>query len=256
LARVNTDGHGPTPAERLRSVAAMVTFFVLLAVATPFILVLLLVSLGRATDFVMERIVPMIGRLVFRTAGIRFEVRQHEDRLHWPAVFIFNHSSVVDVLSVMALGLPRARFVAKWELQYNPLFFLLGRLTGQIFIRRGDSEKAVRTLHRAYERIEEQGLSILMAPEGTRKHEELIGEFKKGPFRTAMDVGYPIVPIYFEGNRKLGGGGSLFVRSGESIAHIHAPIDPSDWTLEELDDRIEGVREMYREWADAREGRR
>jgi 1-acyl-sn-glycerol-3-phosphate acyltransferase len=234
--------------ERIRSACAVLVFFFALIAVTPLVLFLVVTSWGRATSYVVERIAPPIAILVFRTAGIRFHIRQHGDTQSGPAVFIFNHSSTVDVLSVLALGLPRARFVVKWEMQYNPIFLILGRVTGQVFVRRERSEKAVETLQRAYSRIRRNGLSLVMAPEGTRKHPGAIGPFKKGPFRTAMDMGYPVVPIWFEGNWELASRGSLQVRPGDCVAHIHPPIDTSSWTLDELDEHIAAVRAMYLEW--------
>jgi hypothetical protein len=64
-----------------------------------------------------------------------------------------------------------------------------------------------------------------------------------------MDLGYPIVPIYFEGNQRLSQGGSLVTRKGESTAHIHPQISTHDWTLENLDEKIEDVRSRYLQWA-------
>ena len=249
---MTTEDHSFTWRERIRSGSAAVVFLLALAAATPVVLLLAIVSWGRSTNFVVERIAPAIARVVLRTAGIRFHIRKHEDALRGPAVFIFNHGSTVDLLSVLALGLPRVRFVVKWELQYNPIFLVLGRLTGQVFVQRQHSEKAVEALHRAYSRIKRNGLSLVMAPEGTRKHPEPIGPFKKGPFRTAMDLAYPIVPIWFEGNRKLASGGALWARSGRCVAHIRPPIDTSAWTLDSLDDRIEAIRSMYLEWEGSR----
>ncbi len=237
--------------ERLRSIAALAAFFGTLLLLAPLLLLLLAVTLGRATNLVIERVGPLLAAIAFRMAGIRFEVRHHADPTPGPAVFVFNHASVVDILSLLALGLPRVRFVMKWELQYNPLFLVLGRLTGQIFVRRDDPEQAVAALHRAYERIRRKGLSLLMAPEGTRAHDEVVGPFKKGPFRTAMDLDYPIVPVYFEGNRDLARGRSLWVRGGRSVAHFHPAVDTSDWRLEDLDRHVEEVRELYLSWVAA-----
>jgi 1-acyl-sn-glycerol-3-phosphate acyltransferase len=234
--------------ERIRSACAVLVFFLALIAVTPVVLLLVIASWGRATNYVVERIAPAIALLVFRTAGIRFHIRQYGDTENGPAVFIFNHGSTVDALCVLALGLPRARFVVKWELQYNPIFLVLGRLTGQIFVRRQRSEKAVETLQRACSRIRRKGLSLVMAPEGTRKHPGAVGPFKKGPFRTAMDLGYPVVPIWFEGNRELASRGSLQVRSGRCVAHVHPPIDTSSWSLDHLDAHIEAVRARYLEW--------
>ena len=235
--------------EYVRSILGIAAFFVLLVLATPVILLLLILSFGRLSNLVVEQIAPMIAKPALSVIGIDFSINVHDKAIKHPAVFIINHSSTLDVLTILALGLPRVRFVAKWELQYNPLFFLLGRLTGQVFIKRQKSEKAVATLQKAYDRIRRKGLSVMLAPEGSRKHPGIIGPFKKGPFRMAMDLGYPIVPIYFEGNRDLSKGGSLLAKSGKATAHIHPPIDTTGWTLENLEDHIAEVRNLYLNWA-------
>lgn len=237
--------------EYLRSTLAIITFFVIFLIATPIILVLLLLSFGKATNFIVESIAPLMVRPVLWLSGITFNIKQYPENISWPAVFIINHSSTLDVLTLLALGLPHIRFVAKWEFQYNPIFLLLGRLTGQIFIKREKSEEAIATLKKTYKRIRKNQLSIMMAPEGSRKHPGIIGPFKKGPFRMAMDLGYPIVPIYFEGNRNLSKGGTLVTKKGELTAHIHKAIDISDWTLDDLEENITEVRQKYVNWAGA-----
>ncbi len=233
----------------LRSILAITLFFLIFLVATPVILFLLLVSFGKASNFVIEKIAPLMVRPVMWMSGISFDIQKHADEIQNPAVFIINHSSTLDVLTLLALGLPKVRFVAKWEFQYNPIFLLLGRLTGQIFIKREKSDEAIETLKKTYRRIKRDELSIMMAPEGSRKHPGIIGPFKKGPFRMAMDLGYPIVPIYFKGNRKLSKGGTLITKSGVLTAHIHEPIDLSHWTLENLEEHIAEVRKQYLLWA-------
>ena len=185
----------------------------------------------------------------FKRKGISFDIKLHADKIPSPAVFIINHSSTLDLLTLLALGLPKIRFVAKWQFQYNPIFLLLGRLTGQIFIRRKDSEKAIAQLQKTYQRVQRQQLSIMMAPEGSRSHPGIIGPFKKGPFRMAMDLDYPIVPIYFEGNQELSKGGTLITKSGKLTAHIHKAIDLSEWNIDNLTDNITSVRSQYVKWA-------
>lgn len=233
----------------LRSLAAIFIFFLIFLAATPILLILLIFSWGRASNFIIEYIAPLMVRPVFWISGITFDMKIHSDNIASPAVFIINHSSTLDVLTLLALGLPKIRFVAKWQFQYNPIFLLLGRLTGQIFIRRRDSEKAIAQLQKTYRRIQQQQLSIMMAPEGSRSHPGIIGPFKKGPFRMAMDLDYPIVPIYFEGNQKLSKGGTLITKSGTLTAHIHEPIDLSDWNLDNLTNNITAVRAQYLKWA-------
>ena len=237
----------------LRSIAAILIFFLTFLLATPFLLILLIISWGRASNFIIECVAPLMVRPIFWISGITFDIKLHADKITSPAVFIINHSSTLDVLTLLALGLPKVRFVAKWQFQYNPIFLLLGRLTGQIFIRRKDSEKAIAQLQKTYRRVQKQELSIMMAPEGSRSHPGVIGPFKKGPFRMAMDLNYPIVPIYFEGNQELSKGGTLITKSGKLTAHIHDPIDLSEWTLDNLTDNIITVRAQYLKWASVKD---
>lgn len=238
-----------TLVEYIRSALSILLFFILLIVFTPIILLLLILSLGKMTNFVVEKIAPAVAIPVLKVAGIDFRIKKHADPIPAPAVYIINHSSTLDILTILALGLPRVRFVAKWQLQYNPIFFILGRLTGQVFIRREKSEKAIQTLKKNVTRIRKNNLSVMLAPEGSRKHPGVIGPFKKGPFRMAMDLQYPIVPIYFEGNRDLSAEDFLITKSGTCTAHIHPAVDTLDWKIENIDNHISDVRNRYLEWA-------
>ena len=238
-----------TVLEFIRSILGILVFFLLLLLFTPVILLLLIFSLARLSSFVVEKIAPLIVKPVFPIIGIRFRIDKKVDPIPYPAVFIINHSSTLDILTILALGLPRVRFVAKWQLQYNPIFFLLGRLTGQVFIRREKSDKAVATLQKNVARLKRNELSVMLAPEGSRKHPGVIGPFKKGPFRMAIDLGYPIIPIYFDGNRELSSGGFLLTRSGTVTATIHPPIPTDHWTVDRLDEHIQSVRQLYLNWA-------
>lgn len=65
----------------------------------------------------------------------------------------------------------------------------------------------------------------------------------------AMDLQYPVVPIYFEGNRELSTEDFLITKPGTCTAHIHPPIDTSDWQLENIENHISDVRNRYLEWA-------
>ena len=233
----------------LRSYIGLALFALLFIIVIPFILLIILLSFGKATDFVIRTFAPGIARPVLLVIGIKFSVVQHGAPFHEPAIVIINHSSTLDILTMMAVGLNKIRFVAKWELQYFPFFFIVGRLTGQVFIQRQKSDEAIKTLVSTYQRLQKNKLSVMVAPEGSRKHEGIIGPFKKGAFRMAIDLNYPILPIYFDGNNRLRVGGSMLSKPGTIEAHIHPPIDTTNWHLETIDDRIKEVRDLYLNWA-------
>ncbi len=242
-----------TPIEYIRSILALVVFFLMFAISTPLIAILLILSFGKATNFIVENFGPFIAYPVLWTLGIDFNIIQHGEPVKGSVIYTINHSSTLDLVTMIALGLPHIRFVAKWELQYNPLFFIVGHLTGQVFIQRKKSKKAIAKLQNTYDRLHRDNLSIMVAPEGSRKHPGVIGPFKKGAFHMAIDLGFPIVPIYFEGNQELSLGGSLLSKSGTINAHIHPPIDTSDWEKETIDQHIAELRQMYLKWAGVEE---
>ena len=239
--------------EYVRSLLGILLFILLFLVAIPISFILVLLTFGRIGDFAVKYIAPGIAIPGLRVIGIRFKKVQHGPPTTQPAIYLINHSSTLDIPTMMATAIPKIRFVAKWELQYIPFFFIMGRLTGQVFIKRQNSGKAVATLKKTYTRLKKNNLSLMLAPEGSRKHEGVIGPFKKGAFRMAIDLGYPIVPIYFEGNDRLSLGGSLFAKTGDVTSHLHPPIDTSSWKLETIDDHIKEVRDLYLQWAGVEE---
>lgn len=207
-----------------------------------------LLTLGLAKNWITNRIGRAIGCTVLWFAGVKLKIEQIGAPIKSPAVYISNHSSTLDIFIIVALGLPAVRYVAKYELKYNPLFGIMGLLTGQIFIKRQDSARAIAVLNRAYERIRKQRLSLFMAPEGTRITSGQIGQFKKGAFRMAVDLKYPIVPIHFAGARQLCPDKTFVVNPGTVYARFYSPIDTSTWTLENLDEQVEKIRGDYVKW--------
>lgn len=230
----------------LRSIFLIAVTSLTLAGGMILLTLMSLVTLGQAQSFITHIFSRAIGHLVLFFASVKV-VFVGAPIAH-PAIYIANHSSTLDLFLILILGLPKVRYVAKYELLYNPFFGIMGALTGQIFIKRQDVERAVATLHRAYERIRRRGLSLFVAPEGTRQESGKIGPFKKGAFRMAMDLQYPIVPIHFAGARQLCPGKTLAVTPGTVTIRFHPAIDTSAWTRENLDEEIAKIRNDYISW--------
>jgi 1-acyl-sn-glycerol-3-phosphate acyltransferase len=232
----------------LRTIYLIITTFLTLTVCMVLVILLSLLTLGRAQNFIISHFSRAIGRLVLFYAGVKVKIEQRGEKVNRPAIYISNHSSTLDLFLILVLGLPKVRYVAKYELLYNPLFAVLGTVTGQIFIKRQDSARAVATLNRAYARIRKKKLSLFIAPEGTRRVDGKIGPFKKGAFRMAIALQYPIVPIHFAGARQLCPGKTFIVRPGTVMIRFYPALDTSSWTLENLDEQIAKIREQYIRW--------
>ncbi len=133
----------------------------------------------------------------------------------------------------------------------GPIAAVLGKLADVAYIDRADRESAVAGLQ-AIQEVAKKGLSILIAPEGTRLDTNEVGPFKKGAFRMAMAAEIPIVPIVIRNAEMIASrdGASLHPGTVE-IAEL-PPISVEGWTLDDLEARIEGVRQQFldtlRDW--------
>jgi putative phosphoserine phosphatase / 1-acylglycerol-3-phosphate O-acyltransferase len=163
-----------------------------------------------------------------------------------PAVFLFNHRNNFDVFMVAALVKDNWTGVAKKELASNPLASTLGRLLDAAFIDRSDTAAAVAAL-KPVEEAARKGLSILVAPEGTRRDVAGVGPFKKGAFRIAMATGLPVVPIVIRNSDSVAGRNATTLHPGTVDIAVLPPVSVADWTPANLEDKIEQVREAYLE---------
>jgi putative phosphoserine phosphatase/1-acylglycerol-3-phosphate O-acyltransferase len=168
-----------------------------------------------------------------------------------PAVFLFNHRNNFDVLMVAALVRDNWTGVGKIELARNPLIGPLGKLMDAAFIDRADSTAAVSALA-GVEEAASKGLSILIAPEGSRMDAQAVGPlsvgpFKKGAFRIAMATGLPIVPVVIRNSDSVAGRNSYQLVPGTVDIAVLPPVEVAGWTLEELPKLIEQVRTSYLE---------
>ena len=156
-------------------------------------------------------------------AGINLDVTGAEHL--WsrrPAVFIFNHQSILDGLIIMKLLREDVTGVAKKEVAAAGLRPVRDA-ADMAFVDRSRPEQAIEALEPVVEKLRE-GYSIAIAPEGTRSPTPRVGPFKKGAFHMAMQAGVPIVPIVIRNAGELLWRGSAFMRSGTVDVIVLPPI--------------------------------
>jgi putative phosphoserine phosphatase/1-acylglycerol-3-phosphate O-acyltransferase len=185
------------------------------------------------------------SQLLLATSGVHLNVIGRENlTAQRPAVFIFNHRNQVDPVIAGALVRDNWIGVGKKELEKDPIMGTLGKLLDSVFIDRDDPAAAVESLHTVEERAR-NGLSIVIAPEGTRVDTTEVGPFKKGPFRIAMAAKIPIVPIVIRNAEIVAARNSTVINPGTVDVAVFPPISVQDWTVETLPEHIAEVRQLY-----------
>jgi 1-acyl-sn-glycerol-3-phosphate acyltransferase len=117
-------------------------------------------------------------------------------------MFVANHSSIIDIMMMLAVIDHPFVFVGKKELTKIPLFGFFYKRTC-IVVDRGDQKSRLRVFGEA-QRMLKLGNSICIFPEGGVPEDKTIelAFFKDGAFRLAIDHEIAIVPITFHDNKK------------------------------------------------------
>jgi putative phosphoserine phosphatase/1-acylglycerol-3-phosphate O-acyltransferase len=196
-----------------------------------------------------RRAVDLIGSIGFDAAlaiaGVEVETHgEHNLWTHRPAVFLLNHQSKLDFYVMFSLVRRNFTGVAKKEAENTPGFKTFMRMAEMAFIDRGNTTKAIEALQPAVDRLK-KGLSVCMAPEGTRSYSPQLGRFKKGAFHVAMQAGVPIVPVVIRNAGEMMSRNSLTMRPGKVQVAVLPAIDVSKWEVDTLDTHVAEVRQLY-----------
>lgn len=180
-----------------------------------------------------------------RASGVRVRVvGARYTRAPRPAVFIFNHQSQFDIVVIAEVLDTGFTGIAKREVANNPVFGPLMRFVEVTFINRADSTAAKAALAPVVETLR-GGLSVVIAPEGTRSLTPRVGPFKKGAFHIAMQAGAPIIPVVIRNAGEIAWRNSPVVRKGVVDVAVLPPIDVTGWDPADMDDEVEGVRQLF-----------
>ena len=187
-----------------------------------------------------QRAVSSMARWINRSAslsGARFVVRgvEHVD----PArsyVVVMNHQSLLDIsMASEFLATLAPRYVSKIELSRGiPGVSYNLRCGGSALIDRKDPAQAHALIADIGRRARDEGLSVVIFPEGTRSRSGAMKPFKPGGLHTllAHAAGVPVLPVTsYGGSRMFKKGLTPLQRDVELGFIIHPPVrapDPSD----------------------------
>ncbi len=150
-------------------------------------------------------------------------------------VYMSNHQSHLDIPMLYAtLPSPTVRMLGKTELFKIPLWGRGLRAAEFIEVDRSDHARALASIEYAAKLVRD-GVSIYLAPEGTRSKDGQIGPLKKGGFHLALGTGAPIVPVAIRGTIDVLPRGTRTMHTGRDVSvHIGAPIPVDGRSLEAL----------------------
>lgn len=185
--------------------------------------------LKRASVTYGDRLLKWWSSKIFAAANAGLEVVGRDVvQPGLPYIIMSNHRSILDIPAVF-LAVPNSlRMVLKDDLLRIPVWGKALKSSGFIPVSRGKGAKAIRQLDLAKQQLN-RGISIWIAPEGTRSRDGQLAPFKKGGFHMAIQLGIPIVPIWLEGTDRSITPDSFMVHYGQTTkVSIAEPIETKD----------------------------
>lgn len=187
----------------------------------------------------------MIGRTVLFLASSTVDPTQPERmKERWPAIFISNHTSVLDIFVGIWLCPYGTCGVAKKQIVWYPFFGLLYWISGHLRIDRGNHEKAIGAMAEMADIMRKYKIGLWIWPEGTRARDGRLRHFKKGFAHMAMATGLPVVPVVVAGAHKAWRHGSYRIYPTNLKISVLDPISTQDWTPENIDQKIRMVHDV------------
>ena len=157
-------------------------------------------------------------------------------------VYMSNHQSHLDIPMLYAtLPSPTIRMLGKKELFDIPLWGHGLRAAEFIEVDRSNHANAVKSIEHAA-RLVKDGVSIYLAPEGTRSRDGSVGKLKKGGFHLALGTGAPIVPVAIRGTIDVLPRGGKVMRKGREVSVVIG--SPIEVVNHEIDGLMQEVREF------------
>ena len=164
---------------------------------------------------------------------------EYEQPIDWSKTYIIcpNHTSNLDIAAMCVLVNSNCSFMGKEALKD-------GLVTGLFFksvdipVNRDSKMSSYRAFKEAGERLK-NGISLIIFPEGKIDDEypPVLHEFKNGPFRLAIDLKVPIIPVSSANTWKMlwDDGAKYGTKPGVCKFFVHRPIDTANLTPADAD---------------------
>ena len=153
---------------------------------------------------ICRRLCACVARWLCNWARLRVQVLGRETLPEGRYLFVCNHRSMYDPLSVMAyLPEQNISFISKPSNLKIPVVGVITRYAGFLAIDREDNREALKSILLAADYLKRGLCSIGIYPEGTRSRSGELLPFHRGSFKTAQRGKVPLVIASVRGTEKL-----------------------------------------------------
>ena len=186
-----------------------------------------------------DGLIRLICRLILLASGQWLRVEGPRPRVEeGPYIYVFNHGSLFDTFMLIGV-LPSPISAIGAQKQFSwPVWGTLLRRYDVIPIQRDERGPAIASME-ASEKLLAKGISMIIAPEGTRTLDGQLQPFKKGAFHVALNTRAKLLPIGLKGAYRAKPKHDWRIRPGVVTVCFGEPLGEVDYqgkTVETLRD--------------------
>ena len=190
----------------IKTILAFAITIITIILFTPigfFLFILSFLGLRKPMAWVTYKIAQCWARIIIFITGCTMTVEGRELIPSGGGIcFVSNHVGLFDIVLALAYAGQPFGFIAKKELLLVPFINMWIYILGGLFIDRKNIRKAIKTISRGIEKIQ-NGENMLIFPEGTRSKGRGLLPFRSGAVRLATHSLAPIVPIAITGSYEV-----------------------------------------------------
>ena len=218
-------------------------------ITSPPIYILLRTAKKHSSGQAIRHIIWIYGRMWIILASfftkLHVSTKNTEDYPN-PSIILVNHQSFFDAFCMGALPIYNIVFLVRsWPFRI-PFYGHYMRKAQYINSESMSCEEFVRE---AQEKLN-QGISVIIFPEGTRSNNGQLGRFYSGAFKLAMESKVPIVPVCIDGTGKFLPKRKIWITANPISITTLPIIDPIEFDNYEQRSHIElrkAVKKMFTE---------
>lgn len=234
---MNTVTNTSYPVLWLRSLAFWIVFAISIVLFATLLLFTFPFPLATRWAF-LQHWVKFILWWLQLTCRLKYDIQGTQHISAGPAIVFSKHQSTWETIALQDI-FPMQVWVAKRELMWLPFFGWGLALMKCIAIKRGTGRAAIRQLVTQGKARLDEGIWIIIFPEGTRIPPGKKGQYRIGGAILAEKTGYPIIPVAHNAG-EYWPRRSFIKRPGVIQVRIGAPIHTAGKTAQQILDEASG----------------
>lgn len=201
----------------------------------------------RAKDISSLRLIQWVFKVILFISGVKTTVIGYENiPKDEPVLFIGNHRGIFDILITYSRMPNLTGYVSKKEMLKVPVISTWMKMLYCLFLDRDNIKEGLKTILTGIDQIN-NGVSMVIFPEGTRNTGDELLPFHAGSFKLADKTNCKIIPMVQHNTEAIFENQFPRIKATHTVLEYGEPIDITTFSKEDRRNISEYTRNVVKE---------